>query len=215
MTGNQHKKKQEIIINSDCLSKVPHSHHLPSPRLHLAENTCRAWCSATLAAAGGARHLLKSNARVSYQMPNRGGHNEWLLVKTSSTLARTAQSLCYRNGSGGANCPQKNKSLHPTVGVGLSMEASCRPLLHFPTSLAGVYPAISPLPHSPGSFCKRKRHVKWVACVLGEETVCTHVKMHREQRIRAEILQTAPASPQLECFLPSPHSACNRSGVHV
>ena len=57
--------------------------------------------------------------------------------------------------------------------------------------------------------------MKWVVCVLGEETVCVPAKMHGEQRIWAEIVQIARAPPKLECFLPSPPSVCNTSVVRV
>lgn len=107
--GSQQKRIWEPIINSECWSKIHHSHPLRSPGLHLAKTTGRARCSATLAAAVAAQCFRKSDPRISYQVPSKGGHNYWLLVKTSSTLYRTAQCLCWRNRSGGANRPTENK----------------------------------------------------------------------------------------------------------
>lgn len=217
MMGSQHKKRWKIIINLECWPKVPHSCPLPSPVLHLAKNMCGAQCSVTLAAAADAQCLCKWDPSISYETPNKGEHSSWLLVKRSSALPRTAQSLCCRNRSGGANCPPKNKNLHLPIGIGLITKATCRPFCFtFPASLAGVYPSISPLLHNPGSSYKGKRCMKGIACVLGEEMVCMPVEMHREQRIWAEIRQTAQALPKLECFLLNHlHSAYNASIARV
>lgn len=98
----------------------------------------------TSAAAVDAQCLCKWDPSISCQTPNKGEHNSWLFMKTSSALPRAAQSLCYRNRSGGANCPLKNKNLHPPFGIGLSIKAPCRPLLYFPSfsdrSLSSNFP---------------------------------------------------------------------------
>lgn len=83
-------------------------------------------------------------------------------------------------------------------------------------SLAGVYPEVSPLLCGPDSFCKLKHWVNWVLCVLGEEVVCMAVKMHWEQKIWAEIVQTDILGTSKTCgFFPNTSSLCNTGVICV